>query len=309
MSTRDHPDWWKNIGGQNSQDSILERRSLIWNDNEIEDGAVPATFYEALIYKGKFFTRGCRGMIEQLQLYCIGDGVDEITLRYSPHPCLGPFGEVTIVPAAGWAWQAFVIEEMWNYDSLFIWVYEAEANVDWAYDAVLPFDGHLSADVGVTWSDMAIRPFIRAVYTGETPGDVPVSGVINNVRIPNTSAGELRGTENTLPGIEVILATIDGAGTCDYVLFTTLAQVAAEQTEVRVYADGAFAFRMILSAMNADGFTPSTPGCSLTTYAVGGVCGCVITRQIDFRRQLTFAVFSPVGGITVSCSGYANILA
>ncbi|GAH63757.1 unnamed protein product, partial [marine sediment metagenome] len=105
MSSEDHPDWWRPTGGQNSQDSILERRSTIWNDDGIVAPTIPDAFYEAAIYKGKFFTRGCRGMIEQIQLYCIGDAADTITIRYSPHPCLGPINEVTIVPAAAWAWQ------------------------------------------------------------------------------------------------------------------------------------------------------------------------------------------------------------
>ncbi|GAI88892.1 unnamed protein product, partial [marine sediment metagenome] len=154
MSSEDHPDWWRPTGGQNSQDSILERRSRIWNDDGILDGVVPDNIYEAEEYKGKFFTRGCRGMLEQLQLYCTGDGVDRMVLRYSPHPGIGPFGEVWIRPAAGWAWQDFVVEEMWNYDSLFVWVHEAIANVDWAYDTELPYDGHESADTGATWADL-----------------------------------------------------------------------------------------------------------------------------------------------------------
>jgi len=189
MSSRDHPDWWRPMGGQNSQDSILERRSLIWNDDGILDGAVPGAFYTGDDFKAKFFTRGCRGKIEQIQVYCTGNAAAQIHIQYSPHPCIGHFREGVLTPAAGWAWQALNIEEMWNYDSLFIWVQRCDFGVSYAYDAVQPYDGHSSDVDGDQWSDQAIRLFIRVIYTGETPGDVPVSGIINVVRIPNSALG------------------------------------------------------------------------------------------------------------------------
>ena len=214
MSSRDHPDWWRPTGGQNSQDSILERRSLIWNDNGVVAPTAPPAFYTCEEYKGKFFPRGCRGMLEEIQIYCRVAGLDAITLRYSPHPCLGPVGQVTITPLATWAWRGAAVYEMWNYDSLFIWVHECDVGTEWAYDAVLPYDGHHSGTGGRTWSDQAIRPFIRAVLTGETPGDVPVSGVVNTIRIPNTAAETASGIVLGVPhNALTIIATGEGAGT------------------------------------------------------------------------------------------------
>ncbi|GAH66892.1 unnamed protein product, partial [marine sediment metagenome] len=183
MSTKDHPDWWNPMGGQNSQDSTLERRSLIWNDNGIVAPTIPALFWAGIPYRGKFFTRGCRGKIDYVELYGIGNGVDEITIRYSPHPGTGPYNEVTIVPPVGWNWWPFIISEMWNYDGLFIWVHECGAAVSYAYDAEPPYDGHSSTDGGATWARFNGRVFFRVSYSGETPGDVPVSGTINKGRI------------------------------------------------------------------------------------------------------------------------------
>ncbi len=212
MSTKDHPDWWRPMGGQNSQDSILERRSLVWNDNAVEDGDAPPAFYTCLTYKGKFYPRGCRGMIESIWIYCRDAGADRLTLRYSPHPGLGPVGEVTITPLAGWSWVGAVIEEMWNYDSLFIWVVECDAGTDWAYDAVQPYDGHWSQDTGATWEDMAVRPFIRVVYTGETPGDVPVSGIVNNIEIPSLTPLATGLTTLNVPAMGTLTHLIEGVG-------------------------------------------------------------------------------------------------
>jgi len=316
LSTRDHPDWWEPTGGQNSQDSILERRSLVWNDDGIVAPTIPATFYEAETYKGKFFTRGCRGMIEQLQLYCIGDAVDEITLRYSPHPCTGPYGEATIVPAAAWAWQAFVIEEMWNYDSLFIWVHEAGADVDWAYDAVQPYDGHESTDAGATWADMAIRPFIRVLYTGETPGDVPVSGTINVVEIPSVGGiAESEAPVNCPNGVITDLVTMHGAGTMLMAHVTGFPAVNPSHWDryyqMTVEADGrrAITLNHMEITQSPDSPTGRSSCGELVKYSVAGVdyMQMNIRIPVKFRRRLRLR-FRQQTGAAMTCTGtlYAN---
>lgn len=175
------------VTDQVTQSAYLERRSTIQNDNGIVAPAVPGVFDTGVAIRGKFFPRGCRGKIEEIQLYCIGNGADEITLRYSPHPSIGPYGETTMAPVAVWGWQFFRIREMWNYDSLFIWVHECGANVSYAYDFVLPHDAHSTLDGGATWYGFPRRYFIRMVYDGETIGDIPVSGTINTVEIPSVA--------------------------------------------------------------------------------------------------------------------------
>jgi len=278
------------MGGQNSQDSTLERRSLIWNDNDIEDGTVPGGISQAEIYKGKFFTRGCRGKIEELQLYCIGDGADTITLRYSPHPCIGPLDEITIVPAAAWAWQAFVIEEMWNYDSLFIWVHACEGNVSWAFDAVEPFDGHESGDAGATWADLDIRPFIRAVYTGETPGDVPISGIINNVPIPGLSSHHVINNKILPLNTLTLVSEVEGAGYVDLVVCRVATQLDADHTYFIFYADDVVCFYWNPYDLNDWGFDAYTQPLSVTKFLEDGECVLMITKRWEFRRS--FQVFA-----------------
>jgi len=188
MSTRDHPDWWRPMGGQNSQDSTLERRSLIWNDEDIVDGVVPDVEYDTPDHQGKFFTRGCRGMIESIQVYCRGAVPNLTYLGLSPHPGLGPLNIVALVAAVPWAWVDVPVEEMWNYDSLFVWVQTEGVNLWIGGCNGQPFDTHESDDDGVTWSDVDNRLFIRVVYSGETPGDVPVSGTVNVIEIPSVGA-------------------------------------------------------------------------------------------------------------------------
>jgi len=136
-----------------------------------------------------------------------------------------------------------------------------------------------------------------------------LESIMEIIKVPKTSAGELWGVDATpVGGGEVVLDTLNEAGICDYIFFMTMAQADSHDVEVRVYADELFAFRLVFSSMSDAGFTASTPGCSLTAYAVDGVCACVITRQIDFQGKLELAVYHPTQDITVMVLAYANIL-
>jgi len=318
MSTKDHPDWWRPVGGSNAQDSTLERRSLIWNDDGIEDGTVPAVFFTQATNRGKFFTRGCRGMMEQIQLYCIGDGVDTITLRYSPHPCIGPLGEVVITPAAAWAWQPFDVEQMWNYDSLFIWVHECEAAVVWTYDATLPYDGHRSLDAGATWEDTGTRPFIRAVMTGETPGDVPVSGIINNIPIPSVAGAVEAGDLVNVPhGVDTDILTMHGAGTLTelYMMFHTSVAptegLLAVVYRIDLYADGGFCFRIgnrELTQSQTLRVGRNTIGEFWQTFTAYDRTFIRIRPPVEFRRSLRVVAYQSSGAATNVAGGvFANM--
>ena len=312
MSTRDHPDWWRPMGGQNSQDSTLERRSLIWNDDGIEDGTVPGGIHQATTYRGKFFTRGCRGMLEQIQLYCTGNAANTIILRYSPHPGIGPFGEVTLVPAAGWAWQDFDVEEMWNYDSLFIWVYQCEVGIDWAYDSVQPYDGHLSSDNGVTWEDAATRPFIRAVLTGETPGDVPVSGIVNTIKVPNVGTDIANGLANLPNNVWTDVCEFHGAGEVLEVqlIYHSIAVPAAGVVySMAIDCDGNQAYfttnRHITQSVVAV-VGRNSVGELWQTATVTHIC---VRIPVNFRRHIVIAMMQSTGGaINGEAQIYANVV-
>lgn len=313
-----HPDYSISVLGPPTVPATHERRSLILNDDGVVDRAIYPIQYSSETYKGKFFTRGCRGMLESIQVYCDGDGVDTLTIRYSPHPCLGPLGEVSIVPANGYAWQDFPIEEMWNYDSLFIWIYACTANITWGYDAALPYDGHESADAGATWADLAIRPFIRAVYTGETPGDVPVSGIVNTIPIPNIASEISVGINPNLPNAAYTnICTESGAGTMleARVYFQTSVTPTAGivagvvRYELHIYADGALAYhtsnRIICQSEVAAFGRSSTGEFYQATVADPAYDMTVLAVRIpiQYRREIRMDVFQSTGAV-VSTTGH-----
>jgi len=312
MSTKDHPDWWRPVGGSNAQDSTLERRSLIWNDNDVEAPDAPPESYTNEEYKGKFFTRGCRGMIEQIQLYCRHTAAGGIILHYSPHPGLGPFGAALFAPGANWAWVNANIQEMWDYDSLFIWVAECPANQIWGYDTEQPYDGHESGDAGATWADMAIRPFIRVVYTGETPGDIPVSGIINNIEIPN-SAGERATATVAVPNnVFTEVCHFNGAGTMLQAMLdfdTAVVPAAGVSYELWVACDGAdemiWGNRQITQSLVA-----TTGRCSCGEFIqYEGHTYIYIRVPVKFKRIITLYALQ-TSGAAVDTLGriYANAL-
>lgn len=308
MSTRDHPDWWRPMGGQNSQDSILERRSLIWND----DGVVSRTRFPILgtnaLYKGKFFTRGCRGMIEEIQIYRTATAGGTIILHISPHPCLGPLYTVTIPAGPANAWTGVAFEQMWNYDSLFIWTSYVAIGEFWGYDAAQPYDGHISEDAGATWADWAARPFIRVIYTGETPGDVPVSGIINNIPIPSISSRSLELERAFSANSETPIIGLYRAGYCDYITAEVDAKTNSHLTYIRVHCDGALALEAQYEDLFNNGYNSESPTVSLCSYGVDNLCYLQIHKRFEFRRSFFVLAYNLPTGQIVSVAIHPTLM-
>ena len=249
-------------------------------------------------------------MIEEIQVYCrLTGAAPAIVLRFSPHPCLGPLYTVTIVPGAAWGWVGVAFEEMWNYDSLFIWIHSI-TNAEWGYDEAQPYDGHVSLDTGATWADWAARPFIRAVYTGETPGDVPVSGIINNIPIPaKASVNEEATGVVAQSGVNTYVVEVEGAG--------TLVEARVE-FETSVVPSGGLAppavhYVLYLVSDGVTGYAKSNRSITQSVIATFGRCSAgefyqgsvadpawdrtllYVRAPVQFRRQLVLRAMQTTG--------------
>jgi len=273
--------------GPSAKEMRTERRSTTSNDNDVTAPTAPPLFYTGEKDIGKFFSRGCRGKIEEVQIYCRRTGAGQLRLALTTHPCAGPIQLELITPGPTWAWVSGINQRMWNYDSLFIYVYECDADVSWGYDAGLPPDGHEATLDSANWGMLSIRPFIRIIYSSETPGDVPVSGIVNAIDMPSESSYRSMENQNIPAGIETILTTRDGMGYCDLIMFWVAANPSSQLTHFRVYCDGAVVLAEVFNSLNARGFTPQTPGVSLTNYVVNGLCALLITKRLDFRRNIS----------------------
>ena len=196
---RGHPDfefsaYVKTLAADNlmidklTQGGYTERRMTLSNN-----GVTPS--WEAKTgdnRAGKFFPRGCRGYIYQIAVYCKDAGASggTITVYITPFPGMGPlYSAVITVPAGGDpAWRNAGVNRMWEYDSLFIYVLCSGSEIQYGVDVGEPHDSHDSTVAGRIWVPETSRRWFRAVMYAATVGDVPISGMINTIPLPNIAA-------------------------------------------------------------------------------------------------------------------------
>jgi len=308
--SQDQPDYCLPTLGPISKDSRVEWRSELRNDNDIINGTTPPHNELATSWKGKFFPRGCRGKIERFEIYCLEAFASTITLAFSPEPGMGEIGTVTITPGLDWAWQSANWRQFWNYDSLFIWVKSYTGAPRYAYDTLTLYDAHTSDATIRDWQRENRRYFIRVVYDSETPGDVPVSGTINNVEIKAVSTIRPYALAVLPDNVETTLIQIDGVGETEYLDFFVAAGGGSELVMMMVYVDEVMVFYWQFAALNARGFMASTPGISLISYAVNGQCVAHLTVKFRFRRNLRLRMKCWPGnvGLTVWTEGLVHIM-
>jgi len=141
---------------------------------------------------GKYFPRGARGFIEAVGVRCrdIGTAGGKLTFYLSPSPGFGPIfsAEVKVPAGADEAVRIGNVRRIWQYDSLFIYVLSSSPEIQYAYDVDKPRDAFESEDGGITWFYRLRRYHFRISMHGQTCGDLPVSGVVNAIQIPNRSS-------------------------------------------------------------------------------------------------------------------------
>jgi len=263
--------------------------------------------------KGKFFPRGCRGFLNKIEVYCrdAGSSGGTITVYLSPHPSMGYIASanITLDPSVAGDWRSAIFRKMWNYDSLFISLVCSSNDIDVAQDTDEPYDFYSSSDQGKSWLAESYRLWARAVMRGQTVGDVPVSGIINNIKIPSSGSYKESGVKIVAPTTEVTLVTIEGAGTCDLVVFSVASAVDSHNTLFRVYCDDIVAFKWSPFVANDFGATATTPKVSLTRYAVDGICVMWVSKIFEFTQELKLTARSySVADLTCIGQAFPNLL-
>lgn len=278
------------------QDAYTEDRRILTNY-----GVAPS--WSAAVSpncRGKFYPRGARGFIVHVGVYCRDNAAagGTITVYLSPYIGAGYIysANVVVPPAGGEAWRNAIFNIMWNYDSLFIYLVCSNANTQFAYDADTPYDVHFSSDSGATWTYTTWRLWARVYMTAETCGDIPVSGIVNNIEIPSSSTGSEWINVPCAAGAETTLCTIYGMGTIERIGF----YAAHDAPECRIYVDGvrlddAWAtgsLRLSPNGLNTGGYTANTPHIQLTRYNAGGDCNFAVEHKIQFRFSFSIRVWN-----------------
>ena len=268
------------------------------NDNGVTTPTAPPQNRTNTTYYGKWFMRGCTGHLYLFRIYCKRTGAGTLKLGYTIAPGMGEIGEVTITPGADWDWKYAILNKLWQYDSLFIYIKSCSADVSWGFDTEGDHDCLQSPDSGVTWTPLGERLFIRVeVRYGTIP--ITVGGIVNNIPIPSTATGG-GGTAIAVPdSTETTIFSIDGSGTINRLAIHT----GHDEVEIRIYVDGVQWETNALTGnsplmglhLNQYSYAASTPQVQLLEYNLNGFCRFNITIQIEFQRNITVTAYHEQG--------------
>jgi len=283
----------KTSGGANiiidrlTQSAYTERRVTISNDGAAGDFD---TWAQGTNRSGKYFPRGCRGFIESIDAYTKDTGVagGTITIYLAPYPGAGYVYTGTITIPAGGAedWRSWTLRRPWNYDGLFIW-YMQTANAGIYIDSAAPGDRYLSDDGGATFIPQDLRVWLRVALKGGTVGDVPVSGTLNTIELPNTLSNMAY----------IQQADINGGTTAD-LLATTYGMGQLVGFQARFYSSvGTVDFTQQILGIVIDGitFAISMHNLSMSVYDQTKTISPFSLAYIDdIARNIAFALNVPI---------------
>jgi hypothetical protein len=179
---------------------------------------------------------------------------------------------------------------------MFIWV----SSDDDTYgrlgsDSGTPYDYYDSTDE-VSWSTVEYRMWFRVNFTGETVGDLPVSGTVNTIEIPATSSkGEY--TFTGIPATTEQVVTISGAGTLLHAVFYFATSSPLTALYPRIYADGNLVLPRdtTIASWNAT-HKDCREGIQLGIYdTTNTLYSLVVTMPIKFTRELKIGYYNSSG--------------
>ena len=136
-------------------------------------------------------------------------------------------------------------------------------------------------------------------YEGETIGDLPISGIINTIELPNLATASSEEDVDIPNDTETTVLTINATGKMVRAAIWT----SHDDVEIRIYIDGTMIPRCcllgaaILTAhyLNALGYTDSTPQIQLIQYQDNLPCDFTLTLPFGFKRQLQFRAWQNTG--------------
>lgn len=286
--------------------SVHERRTTVFNDSEQTSGPPPSN--RSASWYGKFFPRGMRGVIQEIQVYCQSDVGHTVVARISPSPGLGYTHYVGMTGTTEWGWRSGTLSKMWDFDSLFIYLYNCGAGLFWGYDDESPPDGHLSIDSGAKWTGPDERPYIRIVYSGMTSGDVPVAGSVSTVILPVASSIVIRNTVAVPENVEKKILEVEGAGFCDLTKAYVLASASSDDTIILMYCDGVLVYSHSFDYLHQWGYGPHNQPEALIKHKVDGVCVMQLTKKWEFKRIFKVSALNTDSAVTAGAEIHPNLI-
>jgi len=224
------------------QRAVTERRVTMSNNGPTPSGPFPFN-----VLKGKFFSRGMRGFVEAVELYLKGADVDvTITISFRVYPEGGELFSVnyTLPAGAEEGWKTVTVRRPWLYDSMFVVCDSTDRTSPVHYeDYGTPYDAY-AADPAAPqeFEPWNIRFWWRVVLTALTPGDVPVSGTISTVALPNVSTAGDTGVGTIPPETTITAIDLKGMGKIEAMVWMfrpfTAGAIPPTEMYLRITVDG-----------------------------------------------------------------------
>jgi len=291
------------------ESAYTEERHVLANNGDTPIMLAPGTSYR----RGKYFPRGCRGFIHQIEVYCDNqDSIDrKLYIYVAPQPGMAPIisTSLTVPASSSPAWRSRTVNKYWNYDSLFIWVLsETSSNPRVGYDEGAPPDYYDSTD-GATWFPANRRLWIRLNMTAQTVGDLPVTGTLNIIKLPNVSSRQEVSNVPVNAGTEGTIITVDGAGELVRLAIGLNPQTDNEDVEIRLYCDGEIAWAFNPLGLSIQNYSATTPGVQLLRYTAGGDIAIQVLLPFSFRRQFKVTALNGTSNTQyLNCTAIFNLV-
>jgi hypothetical protein len=299
------------VGGTNIiidkllQGSYLARAVYLSNDNGVVAPTAPPYSVTGPGIQGKFFPRGARGFLVTLEVYCKRTSSGTITINCAPNVGMGATYTGTITPSGSWGWQYLGVNKFWNYDSIFIWLSAAGADVSIGYDTTEPTDYYAVSDGEEVWGYGDFRDYMRAYITGESIGDLPVSGTINVIPIPSVVSASVADILTIAAAGSYDWNLIKGAGKLLYAQWslTTDESIAALQPRIKVDDVDITPWNSVFTVWYANYVGKEGLGFRFGVYdTTNKFYTLICTVPIEFKRKLEIGIYYSTGSGSQSCS-------
>ncbi|MHA1506342.1 MAG: hypothetical protein ACTSR0_04035 [Candidatus Asgardarchaeia archaeon] len=187
-------------------------------------------------YHTVFFPHGCRGHLEKIRIYCRNTSSSAISVDFGLKitPQSPPIYTITLNldANASEGWYEITVNKWWDYDSLAIEQLTQPAGFEKGNASGGSNNTFYSTD-RITYIPIGWRLMFRAVIH-TTVGDIPVSGTVNTINIPNTTSGSSASGADVPGGDTCTLLNLEGTGTLKYACFQTF----FTGWYIRFYVDG-----------------------------------------------------------------------
>ena len=278
--------------------SNIERRSTISNNGTTALWGTMTGDNRA----SKFFTRGCMGFINTIDIYCKSVGVaGTITVYISPNLALGYVAakNITVGAGVGADWRSATFNRMWLSDKLFIFILCSSADIKFGNDMEdhTKDDAYNSTDAGATWTHADNRTWIRVIMKGETEGHGHVAGTVNTIEIPHRSSEEEL-TVTPVPAGLSELIKVEGSGELQRLIFN----IAHSNLGFILECDGLQSEYFYVPTLSLYGFTPTTPAIQLLRYTADSDCTVQYVVNLEWKKKFRVVVNNFTGG-NVDASG------